>query len=67
MMPKTAEVIKIPVGIKCSASVPVAPELKYSPPYTELFKLVQDLKGDRLVMLAYEGQLKSALESCLVE
>ena len=65
-LPKTT-IVKVPVIQKCTAKVPESPVLKYKPPYTELFELVKDLKIDRAAMMGYEIELKSALESCLVE
>ena len=57
--------VEIPVAISCVTNEPVAPILAYAPgSYTQVFPIVRDLKGDRELMTAYEGELLAVVKGC---
>lgn len=61
-LPKT---VNIPIAVSCVAQVPTKPELQYAPgTYTDVFSIVRDLKGDRILMEAYENELEAVIKGC---
>jgi len=60
-MPKE---VKVVVPVPCKAAEPIRPSYRYAPPYIDIFDATRDLLGDREVGLAYEGELRIALEAC---
>ena len=61
-MPKQVEV---PIAISCVSTEPTKPALAYAPgTYTEVFPIIRDLKGDRELMLGYQGELEAIVKGC---
>ena len=61
----TQGTVNIPVAVSCVSSVPVSPNLSYAPgTYAEVFPMVRDLKGDRELMLGYQGELEAVIKGC---
>lgn len=56
--------VKIPIAVACKTEAPNQPTYRFSPPYETVFEGVRDLLGDREVALAYENELRAALQSC---
>ncbi len=62
---KVPQTVDIPTPVSCVTTAPTKPDLHYAPgSYTEVFSVVRDLKGDREVMLGYEGELEAVVEGC---
>jgi hypothetical protein len=60
----TKDVVNVPIPVKCQTPEPKQPDLRFSPPYPNVYDGVRDLIGDREVQLAYEEALRVALKSC---
>ena len=58
------DVVNVPSPVKCATPEPNRPDLRFSPPYPNVYDGVRDLVGDREVQLAYEEALRIALRSC---
>lgn len=57
--------ITVPIAVSCVSTIPQAPALKYAPgTYTDVFSIVRDLKGDRELMLGYQGELEAVIQGC---
>ena len=56
--------VKVPVAVPCQVAEPTPPDLRYKPPYDNIFDAVRDLVGDRELSQAYENELRTALKSC---
>lgn len=55
----------VPVAVSCVTSTPSEPSYRYAPgSYAELFPLIQDLKGDRELMIGYAAQLNAVITGC---
>lgn len=62
-VPKTT-VIEVPISIPCKAEEPDRPKFRFNPPYKNIFDATKDLMGDRELSIAYENELRVALQSC---
>lgn len=54
----------IPISVSCKAEEPDRPKFRFNPPYKNIFDATKDLMGDRELSIAYENELRVALESC---
>lgn len=58
------ETVQVPIPVPCKIQEPEQPQLKFSPPYDNVFDAVRDLLGDRVLMEAYQNELRIALSAC---
>lgn len=57
-------VTEVPVPVPCKTAEPIAPDLHFSPPYSNVFDGTRDLLGDREATQGYVTELVAALRSC---
>lgn len=57
-------IIEVPITVPCKAEEPDRPKFRFNPPYKNIFDATKDLLGDRELSIAYENELRVALQSC---